>query len=97
MQQWVIDGYTLMFASLLLFAGNLSEHIGARRAAPSSWPGSSRASPRPRWGWTGCEPGATRSSPSEPAARGAARGSFDITASGDTRTLTLMIALDPPA
>ena len=31
-QQWVIDGYTLMFASLLLFAGNLSERIGARRA-----------------------------------------------------------------
>ena len=31
-QQWVIDGYTLMFAALLLFAGNLSERIGARRA-----------------------------------------------------------------
>lgn len=30
--QWVIDGYTLMFASLLLFAGNLSERIGAKRA-----------------------------------------------------------------
>ena len=30
--QWVIDGYTLMFASLLLFAGNLSDRIGAKRA-----------------------------------------------------------------
>jgi DHA2 family methylenomycin A resistance protein-like MFS transporter len=30
-QQWVIDGYTLMFASLLLFAGNLSDRIGAKR------------------------------------------------------------------
>jgi DHA2 family methylenomycin A resistance protein-like MFS transporter len=31
-QQWVIDAYTLMFASLLLFAGNLSDRIGAKRA-----------------------------------------------------------------
>ncbi|WP_422935473.1 MFS transporter [Sinomonas sp. P47F7] len=31
-QQWVIDGYTLAFASLLLFAGNLSDRIGAKRA-----------------------------------------------------------------
>ena len=31
-QQWVIDGYTLMFAVLLLFAGNLSDRIGAKRA-----------------------------------------------------------------
>ncbi|OOP60512.1 MFS transporter [Arthrobacter sp. SRS-W-1-2016] len=31
-QQWTIDGYTLMFASLLMFAGNLSERIGAKRA-----------------------------------------------------------------
>ncbi|BDZ51731.1 MFS transporter [Frondihabitans sucicola] len=30
--QWVIDAYTLMFASLLLFAGNLSDRIGAKRA-----------------------------------------------------------------
>ncbi|MEG8033743.1 MFS transporter [Sphingomonas sp. LR61] len=30
--QWVIDAYTLLFASLLLFAGNLSELIGAKRA-----------------------------------------------------------------
>ncbi|MFK4297431.1 DHA2 family methylenomycin A resistance protein-like MFS transporter [Arthrobacter sp. GAS37] len=30
--QWVIDGYTLMFAALLLFAGNLSDRIGAKRA-----------------------------------------------------------------
>lgn len=30
--QWVIDAYTLLFASLLLFAGNLSERIGAKRA-----------------------------------------------------------------
>jgi DHA2 family methylenomycin A resistance protein-like MFS transporter len=31
-QQWVVDGYTLLFASLLLFAGNLSDRIGAKRA-----------------------------------------------------------------
>jgi DHA2 family methylenomycin A resistance protein-like MFS transporter len=30
--QWVVDGYTLMFAALLLFAGTLSDRIGARRA-----------------------------------------------------------------
>ena len=31
-QQWVVDGYTLLFASLLLFAGNLADRIGAKRA-----------------------------------------------------------------
>jgi DHA2 family methylenomycin A resistance protein-like MFS transporter len=31
-QQWVIDGYTLVFAALLLFAGNLSDRIGAKKA-----------------------------------------------------------------
>jgi MFS transporter, DHA2 family, methylenomycin A resistance protein len=31
-QQWVIDGYTLLFACLLLFAGNLADRIGAKRA-----------------------------------------------------------------
>ncbi len=31
-QQWVIDGYTLMFAALLLCAGNLSDRIGAKKA-----------------------------------------------------------------
>ncbi|RKR75938.1 MFS transporter [Frondihabitans australicus] len=30
--QWVIDAYTLLFASLLLFAGNLSDRIGAKRS-----------------------------------------------------------------
>jgi DHA2 family methylenomycin A resistance protein-like MFS transporter len=30
--QWIIDAYTLMFASLLLFAGNLSDRIGAKQA-----------------------------------------------------------------
>jgi DHA2 family methylenomycin A resistance protein-like MFS transporter len=29
---WVVDGYTLMFAALLLFAGTLSDRIGARLA-----------------------------------------------------------------
>jgi len=29
--QWVVTGYTLMFSSLLLFAGTLSDRIGARR------------------------------------------------------------------
>ena len=31
-QQWVIDGYTLLFASLLLFAGTLSDRVGAKRS-----------------------------------------------------------------
>ena len=31
-QQWVVDGYTLFFASLLLGAGNLTDRIGAKRA-----------------------------------------------------------------
>lgn len=30
--QWVIDGYTLFFAALLLLGGNLSDRLGARRA-----------------------------------------------------------------
>jgi EmrB/QacA subfamily drug resistance transporter len=30
--QWVVDGYTLMFAALLLWAGSLSDRLGARRA-----------------------------------------------------------------
>ena len=30
--QWVVDGYTLMFAALLLTAGSLSDRIGARQA-----------------------------------------------------------------
>jgi MFS transporter, DHA2 family, methylenomycin A resistance protein len=30
--QWVADGYTLMFAALLLSAGSLADRIGARRA-----------------------------------------------------------------
>jgi DHA2 family methylenomycin A resistance protein-like MFS transporter len=29
---WVVDGYTLMFAALLLFAGTLSDRIGARQS-----------------------------------------------------------------
>jgi DHA2 family methylenomycin A resistance protein-like MFS transporter len=31
-QQWIIDGYTLVFAALLLFAGNLADRIGAKKA-----------------------------------------------------------------
>src|SRR3954454_5914630 len=31
-QQWVVDGYSLLFASLLLFACYLAERIGAKRA-----------------------------------------------------------------
>jgi len=30
--QWVVDGYTLMFAAPLLSAGALSDRVGARRA-----------------------------------------------------------------
>src|SRR5260370_33405727 len=29
--QWVVDGYTVAFASLLLFAGSLADRIGVRR------------------------------------------------------------------
>ncbi len=29
--QWVVDGYTLMFAALLLWSGALSDRVGARR------------------------------------------------------------------
>ncbi len=31
-QQWILDGYTLFFAALLLCAGNLSDRTGAKRA-----------------------------------------------------------------
>jgi MFS family permease len=31
-QQWVVDGYTVLFASLLLFAGNMADRTGAKRA-----------------------------------------------------------------
>src|SRR4051794_1337986 len=30
--QWVVDGYTLMFAGLLLTSGAVSDRVGARRA-----------------------------------------------------------------
>src|ERR1700759_1752563 len=30
--EWGVDGYTLLFAALLLSAGSLSDRIGARRA-----------------------------------------------------------------
>lgn len=30
--QWVVDGYTLMFAALLLSSGSVSDRLGARRA-----------------------------------------------------------------
>src|SRR5918912_3288785 len=30
--QWVVDGYTLLFAALLLTAGAFSDRVGARRA-----------------------------------------------------------------
>src|SRR5919199_1760300 len=30
--QWVVDGYTLLFAALLLSAGAFSDRVGARRA-----------------------------------------------------------------
>src|SRR3954470_23063421 len=30
--QWVVDGYTLMFAALLLSSGSLADRIGARKA-----------------------------------------------------------------
>lgn len=31
-QQWILDGYTLFFAALLLCFGNVSDRIGAKRA-----------------------------------------------------------------
>ena len=42
--QWVVDGYTLMFAALLLSAGALSDRIGARRAYASGVAGFTLAS-----------------------------------------------------
>jgi DHA2 family methylenomycin A resistance protein-like MFS transporter len=30
--QWVVDGYTVMFAALLLWSGTLADRVGARRA-----------------------------------------------------------------
>src|ERR1700712_3567120 len=30
--QWVVDGYTLLFAALLLSSGSLADRMGARRA-----------------------------------------------------------------
>ncbi|AYG03461.1 MFS transporter [Gryllotalpicola protaetiae] len=30
--QWIVTGYTLMFSALILFAGTLSERVGAKRA-----------------------------------------------------------------
>ena len=46
---WVIDGYTLSFASLLLLAGGLADRLGAKRL----FAGASSSSPwRPRpAGW----------------------------------------------
>jgi DHA2 family methylenomycin A resistance protein-like MFS transporter len=35
--QWVVDSYALLFASLLLFAGALSDRIGARKAFMSGF------------------------------------------------------------
>lgn len=31
-QQWIVDGFTLAFAALLLLAGNLSDRFGAKHA-----------------------------------------------------------------
>jgi MFS transporter, DHA2 family, methylenomycin A resistance protein len=45
--QWVVDGYTLIFAALLLSAGALAHRIGARRR--SIGPGRSRRC----WPWAG--------------------------------------------
>ena len=38
--QWVVDGYTLSFAGLLLTGGALSERLGAGAIAPTCcwWP-----------------------------------------------------------
>ena len=36
--QWVVDGYTLMFAALLLSVGALSDRIGARQALGTGLP-----------------------------------------------------------
>jgi DHA2 family methylenomycin A resistance protein-like MFS transporter len=39
--QWIVDGYTLLFASCLLSAGAFSDRIGARRAYAIGMPHSS--------------------------------------------------------
>lgn len=33
-QQWILDGYTLFFAALLLFAGNLSDRLTGKEDKP---------------------------------------------------------------
>jgi len=47
--QWVVDGYTLMFAGLLLTAGALSDRVAPAAPSPAAW----RCSrpPRPPAGW----------------------------------------------
>ena len=43
-QQWIVDGYTLPFATLLLLAGNLSDRFGAKRAFAAGTAGFAAAS-----------------------------------------------------
>ena len=42
--QWVVDGYTLVFAALLLVGGYLGDRYGRRRAGRSPGPPGSTAS-----------------------------------------------------
>src|SRR6478609_2237175 len=54
--QWVVNGYTVVFAALIMSAGVLGDRIGAKRALVagswcSPWPRSAPAWPRP---WRCC-------------------------------------------
>jgi MFS family permease len=54
--QWVVDGYLLMFASLLLTGGVLADRLGAGGSSRSGWAcswqrPSAAAWPRALWFW----------------------------------------------
>jgi DHA2 family methylenomycin A resistance protein-like MFS transporter len=48
--QWVVDGYALVLASLMLFSGDIADLIGRRRVrlrgAPDRWDARPRLDPR---------------------------------------------------
>src|SRR4051794_36431190 len=48
--QWVVDGYVLMFAGLLLSAGSLTDRFGARRTFGAGVAGGWGCPPRPGGG-----------------------------------------------
>src|SRR5436190_22084397 len=47
-QQWIVDGYTVALAALLLFAGALGDRFGRRRHSSPVWRCSPPPTPFPR-------------------------------------------------